>query len=95
VQICFPLTIHINLPATVQNFVTGGIIEHVVLLGTPASLEHPKLAAARSIISGRFVNAYSTADWLLALSFRCSSQSIPAQLIFLIHTIPHDPSVCV
>jgi len=36
-----------------------GIVQHVVLMGTPVQVNEEKWAAARSVVSGRFVNAYS------------------------------------
>lgn len=50
--------------------ITGGIVEHLVLLGAPASRDRRTLEMARSVVAGRCINAYSTADWLLSLSFR-------------------------
>ena len=47
-----------------------GIVENVVLLGAPVSLTDYKWARARSVVAGRFVNGYSTGDWVLGVIFR-------------------------
>lgn len=48
------------------------IVERVVLLGAPISISGENWEAARKVVSGRFVNAYSTNDWTLGLAFRAS-----------------------
>ncbi|CAM8884501.1 unnamed protein product [Rhodiola kirilowii] len=48
------------------------IVERVVLLGAPISISGENWAAARKVVSGRFVNAYSSNDWTLGLAFRAS-----------------------
>jgi Protein of unknown function (DUF726) len=53
-----------------------GIIEHVVLMGAPVSVEADRLRMMRAVTAGRVVNAYSRADWLLALQFRCDPHTL-------------------
>ncbi|KAK9743441.1 hypothetical protein RND81_03G239600 [Saponaria officinalis] len=48
----------------------AGIVERVVLLGAPISLKDENWILARKMVSGRFVNAYSTNDWTLGVAFR-------------------------
>lgn len=54
-----------------------GIVESAVLLGAPVSgsVSAPRWAAVRSVVSGRFVNAYSANDWVLGIVFRCAAGS--------------------
>lgn len=50
-----------------------------MLLGTPVVIVPERWALARSVVAGRFVNAYSTNDWTLSLNFRARSvRSCPA-----------------
>lgn len=46
-----------------------GIIQDVLIMGTPLIPDLELFSAARSIIAGRFVNCYSTRDWLLSVLF--------------------------
>ncbi|CAL2273977.1 unnamed protein product [Prunus armeniaca] len=48
------------------------LVERVVLLGAPISIADEKWEAARKMVAGRFVNAYSTNDWMLGIAFRAS-----------------------
>ncbi|KAK9948462.1 hypothetical protein M0R45_004035 [Rubus argutus] len=48
------------------------IVERVVLLGAPISIKDENWEAARKMVAGRFVNAYSTNDWMLGIAFRAS-----------------------
>lgn len=48
----------------------AGLVERVVLLGAPVSLKDENWILARKVVSGRFVNAYSTSDWTLGIAFR-------------------------
>lgn len=50
-----------------------GIVEDVVLLGTPVSIRETRWAMARSVVSGRFVNGYSSRDWVLGVVYRSSN----------------------
>nr|CAD1821423.1 unnamed protein product [Ananas comosus var. bracteatus] len=49
-----------------------GIIEKVVLLGAPIPLKADQWESARKIVAGKFVNVFSTNDWILGLTFRAS-----------------------
>ncbi|KAI1076356.1 DUF726-domain-containing protein [Whalleya microplaca] len=50
-----------------------GLIENVILLGTPASCSSAYWRRIRSVVTGRVVNAYSTKDYILAFLYRSSS----------------------
>eukprot|EP00873_Tetraselmis_striata_P016568 jgi/Tetstr1/436832/TSEL_025610.t1 len=47
-----------------------GVVSEVILLGGPISIVPRKWCAARSVVSGRFVNAFCKNDWLLGIVFR-------------------------
>ena len=49
-----------------------GIVEHVILLGAPVSIDADNLRMVRCITSGRVVNGFSPADWVLKVSFKCA-----------------------
>ncbi|KAJ7953084.1 transmembrane and coiled-coil domain-containing protein 4 [Quillaja saponaria] len=48
------------------------LVERVVLLGAPISIKDENWEAARKMVAGRFVNAYSKNDWTLGVAFRAS-----------------------
>ncbi|GMI78550.1 hypothetical protein like AT4G36210 [Hibiscus trionum] len=50
----------------------AGIVERVVLLGTPVSIKDEKWEDARKMVAGRFVNVYDSNDWTLGIIFRAS-----------------------
>nr|KAJ0221977.1 hypothetical protein LSAT_V11C200078080 [Lactuca sativa] len=49
-----------------------GLVERVVLLGAPVSIQGENWGAVRKVVSGRLINAYSTNDWMLGVAFRAS-----------------------
>ncbi|KAG0490310.1 hypothetical protein HPP92_007173 [Vanilla planifolia] len=49
-----------------------GLVERVVLLGAPVSLKDEEWITARKMVAGRFINVYSTNDWILGVTFRAS-----------------------
>ncbi|KAL4577692.1 hypothetical protein LXL04_013803 [Taraxacum kok-saghyz] len=49
-----------------------GLVERVVLLGAPISIQGENWGAVRKVVSGRLINAYSTNDWMLGVAFRAS-----------------------
>ncbi|KAI5059282.1 hypothetical protein GOP47_0025601 [Adiantum capillus-veneris] len=53
----------------------GRIVERVVLLGAPLSIDTQRWKTVRQVVAGRFINAYSTNDWLLAVVYRASLMS--------------------
>ncbi|KAM9737079.1 transmembrane and coiled-coil domain-containing protein 4 isoform 1-T4 [Dama dama] len=50
-----------------------GIVEDVVLLGAPVDGEAKQWEPFRKVVSGRIVNGYCRADWLLSFVYRTSS----------------------
>jgi len=50
-----------------------GIIENVIVLGTPAPVSQPEWAAIRTMAAGRVVNVYSDQDYILAWLYRTAS----------------------
>ncbi|XP_052196809.1 uncharacterized protein LOC127804113 [Diospyros lotus] len=48
------------------------LVERVVLLGAPIPIKDENWEAARKVVAGRFVNVYSTNDWMLGVAFRAS-----------------------
>lgn len=50
-----------------------GLVESVVLIGTPAPSDAAVWRAMRSVVSGRLVNVYSENDYILAFLYRTSS----------------------
>ncbi|XWS42129.1 hypothetical protein CRYUN_Cryun17cG0142300 [Craigia yunnanensis] len=46
------------------------LVERVVLLGAPISIKGENWEAARKMVAGRFINAYSSSDWMLGVAFR-------------------------
>jgi hypothetical protein len=60
-----------------QSGLSGrGIIETVVLIGSPIGLHSNEWLAARSVVVDRLVNCYNTKDWLLALLYRYRSWEV-------------------
>ncbi|ONK58827.1 uncharacterized protein A4U43_C08F150 [Asparagus officinalis] len=49
-----------------------GLVEKVVILGAPISSKGDEWESARKIVAGRFVNVFSTNDWILGVTFRAS-----------------------
>ncbi|KAF7731554.1 hypothetical protein EC973_009318 [Apophysomyces ossiformis] len=51
-----------------------GIVDHVVLMGAPISgQEIENWRGVLSVVSGRFINCYTTKDWVLAFVYRLHS----------------------
>lgn len=50
-----------------------GIVENVVLMGTPAPSDGRVWTALRSVVAGRVVNVFSENDYILAFLYRTSS----------------------
>lgn len=48
------------------------LVERVVLLGAPIPIKDENWEAVRKMVAGRFVNAYSTNDWMLGIAFRAN-----------------------
>ncbi|KAK9477265.1 hypothetical protein V1514DRAFT_283492 [Lipomyces japonicus] len=50
-----------------------GLVQNVILFGTPLVVHRNQFVLASSMVSGRFVNAYSRKDWILGYLFRATS----------------------
>ncbi|EGW34450.1 uncharacterized protein SPAPADRAFT_134100 [Spathaspora passalidarum NRRL Y-27907] len=53
-----------------------GLVENVIILGSPISIKTDQLIMAKSIVSGRFVNGYSKKDWILGYLFRATGGGV-------------------
>lgn len=53
-----------------------GIVQDVFLLGATLTVSQKQWCETRSVISGRYVNAYAKNDWVLNYLFRASSGSV-------------------
>lgn len=53
-----------------------GLVENVVLFGTPVSASKAQWKECTTVVSGRFVNGYATNDWLLGFLFRTSTAGL-------------------
>jgi hypothetical protein len=53
-----------------------GIIEDVILLGTPVSASADQWKPFARIVSGRIINGYCRGDWLLKFLYRTSSATL-------------------
>ncbi|KAK2010127.1 DUF726-domain-containing protein, partial [Colletotrichum eremochloae] len=50
-----------------------GVVQDVYLFGSPLIIKKDEYLRARTVVPGRFVNGYSTNDWILAYLFRLTS----------------------
>lgn len=50
-----------------------GLVEKVILFGSPVVVSNEELALARSVVSGDYINGYSKKDWILGYLFRATS----------------------
>ncbi|VVB10056.1 unnamed protein product [Arabis nemorensis] len=48
------------------------LVERVVLLGAPISINSENWRDVRKMVAGRFINVYATNDWTLGVAFRAS-----------------------
>ncbi|KAM0712351.1 hypothetical protein Q7P37_011446 [Cladosporium fusiforme] len=53
-----------------------GLVQNVYLFGSPMVFKQDEWLKARSVVSGRFVNAYATNDWILGYLFRATGGGI-------------------
>ncbi|KAL4961316.1 uncharacterized protein BDV14DRAFT_180723 [Aspergillus stella-maris] len=53
-----------------------GLVQNVYLFGSPVVANKDDYIKARSVVSGRFVNGYSSNDWILGYLFRATSGGI-------------------
>ncbi|KAL8474937.1 hypothetical protein ACS0TY_031379 [Phlomoides rotata] len=55
-----------------ESEANAGIVERVVLLGSPIAIKGMDWEATRKVVAGRYVNVYSTNDWMLGVAFRAN-----------------------
>jgi hypothetical protein len=53
-----------------------GLIQNVYLFGSPIVVNKDDYLRARSVVSGRFLNGYTTGDWILGYLFRMTAGGI-------------------
>lgn len=53
-----------------------GLIQNVYLFGAPVVVKRDEIIRAKTVVSGRFVNAYNGNDWILGYLFRLTSGGI-------------------
>ena len=53
-----------------------GLIQNVFLFGSPVVAKKDDYLKARTVVADRFVNGYSTTDWILSYLFRATSGGI-------------------
>ncbi|KAL8359631.1 hypothetical protein RB598_008147 [Gaeumannomyces tritici] len=53
-----------------------GVVQNVYLFGSPVVVKRDDYLRARSVVSGRFVNAYNRNDWILGYLFRLTNGGI-------------------
>ncbi|OCT45050.1 DUF726 domain protein [Cladophialophora carrionii] len=55
-----------------------GLIQNVYMFGSPVVASKDEYLRARSVVSGRFLNGYSSGDWILGYLFRMTAGGIMA-----------------
>lgn len=55
-----------------------GVVQDVCLMGAPVSAREQDWLQVRSVVSGRFVNAFSRTDWILSYLHRATSGGLVA-----------------
>ncbi|WFD29672.1 hypothetical protein MSPP1_000682 [Malassezia sp. CBS 17886] len=65
-----------------------GVVQNVYLLGAPVSVSESDWRDVRSVVAGRFVNAFSSTDWILAYLHRAASGGLHS--IAGLHPIAYD-----
>ncbi|KZV16767.1 transmembrane and coiled-coil domain-containing protein 4 [Dorcoceras hygrometricum] len=55
-----------------ESETNAGLVERVVLLGSPIAIKDMNWEATRKVVAGRYVNVYSTNDWMLGIAFRAN-----------------------
>ncbi|KAH7162967.1 hypothetical protein B0J13DRAFT_25392 [Dactylonectria estremocensis] len=53
-----------------------GIVQNVYMFGTPIVVKKDEYLKARSVVSGRFLNAYNRNDWILGYLFRLTNGGV-------------------
>ncbi|KAH1223978.1 Zinc finger CCCH domain-containing protein 44 [Glycine max] len=67
-----PVTLVGSIEFLAETENSAELVERVVLLGLPIAIKDENWEAARKMVAGRFVNAYSRNDWMLGVAcFPC------------------------
>ena len=53
-----------------------GLVQNVYIFGSPVVVKRDEVIRAKTVVSGRFVNAYNRNDWILGYLFRLTSGGI-------------------
>ncbi|SPN97184.1 related to DUF726 domain protein [Cephalotrichum gorgonifer] len=53
-----------------------GLVQNVYLFGSPVVVKKDEVIRAKTVVSGRFVNAYHSNDWILGYLFRLTNGGI-------------------
>lgn len=53
-----------------------GLVQNVFLFGSPVVVKRDEVIRAKTVVAGRFVNAYHSNDWILGYLFRLTSGGI-------------------
>jgi hypothetical protein len=53
-----------------------GLVQNVILFGSPVVVKRDEYLRARTVVSGRFVNGYNQNDWILGYLFRLTNGGI-------------------
>ncbi|PWN43196.1 DUF726-domain-containing protein [Ceraceosorus guamensis] len=68
-----------------------GVVQDVFIIGAPVTASDAQWKEARSVVSGRFVNAFSRTDWILGYLFRATTGGIRS--IAGLHPVERVPDV--
>ncbi|KAG6383735.1 hypothetical protein SASPL_156500 [Salvia splendens] len=60
------------LETLAESETNAGLVERVVLLGAPIAIKDTNWEATRKMVAGRYINVYSTNDWMLGMAFRAN-----------------------
>ncbi|CAO1624839.1 unnamed protein product [Parajaminaea phylloscopi] len=68
-----------------------GVVQNVYLFGAPVTASDRTWKEARSVVAGRFVNGFSSTDWILGYLFRATSGGLRS--IAGLHPVERVPDV--
>lgn len=68
-----------------------GVVQNVYMFGAPVTASDKTWKEARSVVAGRFVNGFSSTDWILGYLFRATSGGLRS--IAGLHPVERVPEV--
>lgn len=68
-----------------------GVVQNVFIFGAPVTASDKTWREARSVVAGRFVNGFSSTDWILGYLFRATSGGLRS--IAGLHAVERVPDV--